>query len=135
MENLIINHWAVLSCAALNLILGAFWYSPALFYSAWKRENGLQDEDLKNINMGKMYSLSFILALIISYNMAMFLGDATTNWSWGMTAGFLTGFGFCAAIFSVIALFELRSLKYILINSGYIVVYFTLIGLILGAWR
>jgi hypothetical protein len=29
----------------------------------------------------------------------------------------------------------MRPLKYILFNGGYIVVYFTLIGLILGAWR
>jgi hypothetical protein len=55
--------------------------------------------------------------------------------AWGTTAGFLTGFGFSALIFAIVALFEMRSLKYILINGGYITVYFTLIGFILGAWR
>jgi hypothetical protein len=55
--------------------------------------------------------------------------------AWGATAGFLTGFGFCALIFAIIALFEMRSWKYIFINGGYIIVYFTIIGLILGAWR
>jgi hypothetical protein len=33
------------------------------------------------------------------------------------------------------ALFEQRSWKYILINVGYITVYLTLIGFILGVWR
>jgi len=135
MENMIINHWAVLVCAVLNLALGAIWYSPALFYKAWKKENKLQDEDFKGINMGKMYTISFVLALIMSYNMAFFLGDEKTDWVWGTTAGFLTGFGWCAMIFAAIALFELKSWKYIFINSGYIIIYFTLIGFVLGAWR
>ena len=132
---MIINHWAVVLCAVLNLALGALWYSPLLFYDAWKRENKLTDTDFKQIRMGKLYSLSFIFSLVISYNMAFFLGGAETDWVWGLTAGFLTGFGWCAMIFTIIALFELKSWKYILVNSGYIIVYFSLIGCILGVWR
>jgi hypothetical protein len=135
MENMIINHWAVLVCAIFNLILGALWYSPALFYNAWKKENKLTDEQLKSANSGKMYGVSFLLAYLMSYNMAFFLGDATTNWQWATTAGFLTGFGWAAAIFTAIALFEQKSWNYIFINSGYIIVYFTVIGFIIGVWR
>lgn len=135
MEQLHINHFAVIVCAIANLILGAFWYSPVLFYSVWKKENNLTDEQLKKINPLKAYGISFILSVIVSYNMAFFLGDAKTDMAWGTTAGFLTGFGFAALIFTIVALFEMRSWKYILINGGYIIAYFTLIGFILGAWR
>ncbi len=136
MEQVYINHWAVLVCAAANLVVGAIWYSPMLFYKAWMKENNLTEEDIKlKFNPLKMYGLSFVLSLIISYNLAFFLGDDKTNASWGTTAGFLAGFGFSALIFAVVALFEMRSWKYILINGGYITVYFTLIGFILGAWR
>ncbi|MDX1543408.1 MAG: DUF1761 domain-containing protein [Christiangramia sp.] len=135
MENIIINHWAVLVCAIFNLILGALWYSPALFYKAWQKENNLTDEQLKSANAGKMYGISFFLAYLMSYNMAFFLGDASTDWVWGITAGFLTGFGWAASIFTVIALFEQKSWKYIFINSGYIIIYFTVIGFIIGIWR
>lgn len=135
MENMVINHWAVISSAVFNMILGASWYSPALFYEAWKKENGLRDETLKNANPVKMHGISFILALIMSYNMAFFLGDKGTNWEWGLTAGFLTGFGWAAAIFTIIALFEQKSWKYILINAFYIILYFSGIGFIIGAWR
>jgi hypothetical protein len=48
--------------------------------------------------------------------------------AWGTTAGFLLVLDFSALIFSVVALFEQRSWKYILINGGYITIYFTLIG-------
>lgn len=135
MENMIINHWAVLACAVFNMILGAVWYSPALFFTAWKKENNLTDEQLKKANSAKMYIVGFLLAYLMSYNLAFFLGDAGTDWQWGLSAGFLAGFGWAAAIFATIALFEQKSWKYIFINGGYIVVYFTTIGFILGIWR
>lgn len=135
MENLMINHWAVFTCAIFNLALGAIWYSPALFYNAWKKENNLTDDDIKQSNPIKTYGLSFLLALLMSYNLAFFLDDANTDWQWGLTAGFLTGFGWAAAIFTAIALFEQKTWKYILINGGYITIYFTAIGFIIGIWR
>jgi len=38
MENLYINHIAVFVCAAINLALGALWYSPIFFYKGWLGE-------------------------------------------------------------------------------------------------
>lgn len=135
MENMIINHWAVLVSAAFSLVLGGVWYSPVLFYKGWQKESGVTEEQIKGSNPLRTYLVAFLLAYIMSYNLAFFLGDEATDWKWGFTAGFLTGFGFTATMFTVIALFEFRSLKYILINAGYMIVYFSAIGLILGAWR
>ena len=135
MEDMIINHWAVLACTVFNMVLGAVWYSPVLFYNAWKNENNLTDEQIKKANVAKIYVISFLLAYLMSYNLAFFLGDANTDWQWGLAAGFLAGFGWAAAIFTSIALFEQKSWKYIFINGGYIVIYFSTTGFILGAWR
>lgn len=134
-QNLFINHLAVFVCAAANLALGALWYSPLLFYRAWLSETKLSEEQLERSNPAKIYGLAFLFALIISYNLAFFLSDDQTTPLWGATAGFLAGFGFSTLIFAMIALFERRSWKYILINGGYITVYFTLSGFILGFWR
>lgn len=135
MENLYINHIAVFVCAILNLALGALWYSPILFYKGWLRETNLSEEQLAKSNPVKTYGLAFLFALIISYNLAAYLGDANTNTVWGTAAGFLAGFGWSTLTFAIIALFEQRSWRYIFINGGYITVYFTLIGFILGTWR
>lgn len=135
MENLYINHFAVIICAVANLALGALWYSPVMFYKGWLKETGLQEEVLKKVNPLKLYGITFILALLISYNLAFFLGDDKTDWVWGTQAGFLAGFGWATLIFIIIGLFERRSMKYILINGGFITVYFTLIGFIIGIWR
>lgn len=135
MEDIYINHFAVLVSAFANLALGAFWYSPALFYKSWKTENRLSDEDLKRINPVKTYGFTFLFSLLMSYNLAFFLGDAQTDMVWGATAGFLSGFGFAALIFAIVALFEMKSWKYIFINGGFIVIYFTMIGTIIGGMR
>jgi hypothetical protein len=135
MENIYINHLAVVVCAVANLALGALWYSPILFYKGWSRETNLSEEQLAKSNPAKTYGLAFLFSLVMSYNLAFFLGDANTTAAWGATAGFLAGFGWSMLIFAVIALFEQRSWKYIFINGGFITVYFTLIGFILGIWR
>ena len=67
--------------------------------------------------------------------MDRFLPDGNTTPLSGATAGFPAGLGWCTLIFAVIALFERRSWRYILINGGFITVYFMLIGFIIGLWR
>ena len=135
MEKMYINHLAVFVCALLSLALGALWYSPVLFSRAWQKETGLSDEQVARANPLKTYSLTLLLAWIISYNLAFFLGDSKTNWRWGVAAGLLAGFGWASTMFVIISLFEQRSIKYMLINCGYITVYFALIGFVLGIWR
>jgi hypothetical protein len=135
MEKMYINHLAVFVCALLSLVLGALWYSPVLFLRAWQAQAGLSDEQVAQANPLKTYSLTLFLAWIISYNLAFFLGDSKTNWRWGVAAGLLAGVGWASTMFVIISLFEQRSFKYVLINCGYITVYFALIGFVLGIWR
>jgi hypothetical protein len=135
MENMYINHLAVALCAISSLVIGGIWYSPLLFSKAWQKESGLSDDQLKKANRIKIFCITLLLAFLMSYNLAFFLGDAKTDWQWGLTAGFLAGFGWASFSLAVISLFELRSLRYILINGGYITIWFSLIGFILGTWR
>ncbi len=134
MENIYINHIAVLVCAVMSLVIGGVWWSPVLFAKAWQQEVGLSDEQLKQMNPVKVFGLTFVLAYLASYNLAFFLGAPGTNWQWGIAAGLLAAF-WAIAMYVIISLFEQRSLKHILINCGYITVYFAVIGSILGIWR
>ena len=130
-----LNWLAVLAAAISTFLIGGLWYSPALFGRAWMGVNHFTPEDLSKGNTAKIFGLSFVFALLMSANLAAFLADAKTTAVWGATAGFLAGFGWVALGVATIALFERRSWKYILINGGYMTVSFTIMGLILGAWR
>jgi len=118
----------------MSLVIGAFWWSPLLFAKPWQVANGFTDEQITKANPLKNFGLSFLIAWIMSYNLAFFLGAPGTTWQWGIAAGLLVAV-WVVGMFIIIALFEQRSLKYILINCGYMVVYFAVIGFILGIWR
>lgn len=134
MEEMYINHLAVLVAAISMFVLGGLWYGP-LFGKAWMDANGFTEQDLEKGNPAKQYGLSLLFAIIMAYNLAAFLGDSGTTMVWGATAGFLAGFGWVMLGVAIISLFEQRSWKYIIINGGYMTVAFTLMGLIIGAWR
>ncbi|MBL7888300.1 MAG: DUF1761 domain-containing protein [Bacteroidia bacterium] len=130
-----VNWIAVIVAAVLNFLLGGLWYSPMLFGKAWQAENKLSDEDLKKGHMAKIFGFSFLWSLVMSANLGMFLADPKTDLAWGITAGFLTGFGWVAMAIFTIGLFERKSTRYMLINAGYMTISFTIMGLVIGAWR
>ena len=134
MENLYINHIAVFVCAVMSLVIGFLWWSPFLFQKPWQAEAGLTDEQLAKANPAKTFGLSFVLAWLMSYNLAFFLGAPGTTWQWGIAAAMLAAV-WVVGMFIIIALFEQRTLRYIAINCGYVIVYFAVVGLILGVWR
>ena len=128
-----INYLAVLVAALSAFLVGGLWYS-ALFSKAWMKENGFNEETLKKGNMGIIFGGSFALSFIISFTLVLFLGPER-NAVMGASAGLMAGFFWVAAGMGITYLFERKSLKLFLINAGYHVITFTLMGLILGMWR
>jgi hypothetical protein len=130
-----INWLAVLAAAVFTFVLGGIWYSPALFYKAWQAESGVTEEQIKSSNMAKIFGSSFVFSLLMAANLAAFLGDPKIDMKMGAIYGFLTGFGWVALGMAIIALFERKSWKYMVINGGYMTISFTIMGLIIGAWK
>jgi hypothetical protein len=130
-----INYFAVLAAALSTFVLGGLWYSPLLFGKAWMRVNNFSDTDVASFSKARMFGWSFVFALIMSLNLAMFLAAPDTTVTWGMAAGALTGFGWVAMAIAIIGVFENRSWGYIAINGGYMIVAFVVMGAILGVWR
>ena len=130
-----INWLAVLVSTIVSFIIGFAWYSQMLFGKVWMRVSGMTEEKAKSANMGKVFGSAFGLTLLAAVNLAFFLADPSVHAWNGALYGFLTGFGWVAMSIALMALYELRSFKYILINAGYVTVGFTVAGLILGAWK
>jgi hypothetical protein len=129
-----LNYLAVFVSALTSFLIGGLWYSPVMFSNAWMKENGFKEEDLKDVNMAKIFGTSFVLALIIAFNLAAFIGS-NSDLSFGLFAGFAAGFGWVAMSLGITYLFERKSFKLFLINAGYHIVTYTIMGGILAAWK
>lgn len=130
-----INYLAVLVCAVASLAVGFVWYAP-LFGKAWIEGVGLKQEDIKPADAVKGYIFglisSFVQALLLAVFMKM---TGTVGLLPGIYAGAAVGIGFIALSLFSNDLFEHRPFKLSMINAGYRIVYFIIIGAILGVWQ
>lgn len=132
-----INWLAMIVAAVSSFAIGAIWYGP-VFGKKWQQAVGLSDEEMKNANMGKLFGTAFILAVVISFGMAMFFGgDPATRPDAGQGAmyGAMTGIFFVFPSTWMNYLFARKSTALIFIDSFYHIVTYTVIGVILGAWH
>jgi len=134
MEDIHFNYLAIAAAALVSFAIGGLWYSPILFAKAWMRECGITEEQANQAPLARTFGLSILATVVMAFNLAAFLGAKATL-SFGLFAGAATGIGWVAMSLGVIYLFEQRSLKLWLINSGYQVVAYTVMGGILGAWH
>lgn len=128
-----INFLAVALAALSAFFLGFLWYT-VLFAKVWKKEIGRKNHEGKaeKPNMGKLLIGSFILEVIMAFNLAAFIGTEA-DWMFGFMAGLAAGLGWVALAFGVNYMFEGKSFKLWLINAGYNTVIFTVMGLIIGS--
>ena len=135
-----INWLAVVVAAVAFFALGAIWYGP-IFGKAWQKGVGLSEEELKNANMGKTFGISFVLALIISVGLAIFFFGFGTDPNNPMTVstgamyGAMTGIFFLLPTICMNYLFAQKSAALMFIDSGYHIVAYTIVGVILAAWQ
>ncbi len=128
-----VNWLAVLAATVVAFLLGGLWYSKALFGNAWLQEVGLTEEAIKNSNMFKTFGGTIVLQLIAAVAMSALLGMGS-SWQAGLHTGLWIGLFWVATAYGVTYLFEQRSLRLFLINAGYYVVLYALMGTIIGAW-
>lgn len=134
-ETIPINWFAVVAATAVTFALGGLWFGP-LFGKAWMKELGVDPENAKSGDMGKIFGYSIAFTFVMAYCLAMFFGfGADVTAITGALYGFLAGFGWVSLSIAVNSQFEGRSWKYVWITGGYWTLAFTLMGLILGLWK
>ena len=132
-----LNYLAIVAAVAVNMVAGALWYSPLLFARPWMAANGFTEEQIKAQGSAtRGYVVSVIASIVIAFAIALFAqaAGAVTAVD-GLLLGLVAGVGFVMTTSAANYVFEDRPLKLYLINSGYPVVSFTLIGLLVGAWQ
>lgn len=133
MTSLASLHWpAVITASLAGFVLGGLWYGP-LFLKSWLRASGMTLERGKAQNKLLVFGLAWLANLVASAGVGVFLGHHQ-GVLYGAHLGLLGGLVFGGTALALVCLFEDRPLQHWLINVGYLLLNFTLIGAIQGAW-
>lgn len=127
-----LNWLAVFLAAGSAFCIGAIWYSRNVFGNAWMMEVGLTEEAISRGNMTLTFGGTFALQLVAATALAFFLGSGS-DWLIGLQAGLLVAICWIGTAYGITYFFEQRSLRLYLINAGYYLVLFAVMGAIIGA--
>lgn len=157
-----INPIAIVVAAISAMIVGFVWYNPKVFGNAWMAAAGMTEEQIKGGNMLKIFGLALLFAFMLASTMSSIVvhqmgvyslaqgdlgmlpsydaflddyGDAFRTFKHGVFHGVLAGIFIALPILGTNALFERKSAKYILINTGYWIVTLGIMGGIICGWK
>ena len=135
-----VNLWAVLVAAVSTMVVGFLWYSPMLFAKPWTVLMGYDPSDKAKMdemrkNVGKSYAISFIASLVAAFVLGKIIEVATVESPlYGMKIGFAVWLGFVTTVQLTAKLFGNQPTKLYLINTGYQLVCYLVMGAILAVW-
>jgi hypothetical protein len=135
-----VNYLAVLVGGVLIFILGGLWYSPVLFAKKWMALHGKTEAEMKaaaaTTSLPLMYLRAFLCGLISSWVLAVVLHHFTNLTPLrGALAGGLCWLGFAGVTSYATALFSMKPKGLWLIDTGFNLVSFVLVGVLLAVWQ
>lgn len=133
MESADINWIAVVVSALVPMVLGALWYSPVLFARPWMAAVGRTPEELNMSAVG--YVISAIGALLAATTLGYIIDWAEADELIdGVFVGGSVWLGFVATTLAVNTYFGGRPRSLWLIDNGYQLISFVIMGAILAVW-
>lgn len=129
-----INWLAVIIVTVISFPLGAYWHSKKMFGKAWNEDAQPKFDSSKKSSFIVLFGLSAVLHFFAITGLALLLGSNSNAVS-GFYLGLAVGIFWVVTTISVTHLFAGRSIRLILIDTGFYIVYFSIAGLILGAWH
>lgn len=139
LQNFDYLNWPAIAVAALAyFMLGALWYSKALFAKRWIADLKLDvnDPDAKK-GIGLMFGGSFLLMFVQALAIAVLAERMEIHgagWMSGVKLGAFTGTCFCATTTGINYLYEKKPLSLWLINAGYAIVGNIVAAVIICSW-
>lgn len=131
------NYLVVLIAAVASMVVGFFWYSPILFGNQWMKLMGHTTKSMEKAKKqtGMLYGLSFVATLVTGVILTMFIKTIPAmTLVEGMYLSFLVWLGFVAPVQFTDVIFGGKQWKLFLINTGYQLAAFFVMGGILALW-
>lgn len=137
--NIEVNYVAIFLAAIVSMIAGFIWYSPSVLGKPWMKASGHTPDSLKKAQkeMGKLYGLSFLVALLTAYVLFHVMGLSYNFYHYSMiSTGIISGFwmwiGFVMPVQLTDAIFGKKNWKLFGISTGYQLVSLVLMGVVIG---
>lgn len=132
-----LNYWAILVAVVFNQALGAAWYSALA--KPWMAEVGLSADDMEAMKgtprQWYPYVLAVGAAIVFTLGLALLVqGMGADGAGQGLGLGVLAAVGFIFTSNAINYAFEGRSLRLFLINGGYPLISYSVIGILLATW-
>lgn len=134
LENL--NYLAVMVAWLINVVVGAFWYSPAGFGKQWSAYTGVDMMKIPKDRANKIISFVAVSGLVQAFVLGLVLNTMNINGAVnGLVAGLVICFGLTAATTVGNALYAGLSWKLIGLNSAYFFVVMGINSVIFAVWQ
>lgn len=130
-----INYLAVFVAALSSFIVGWLWYGP-LFGKKWMKLNGFTPESVKSggLSMPAIMGLNYLATVLAAFGMAAIMGDKGCT-HYGIHLGLIISVLWISTSRLNDVLYERKPVGLWLINSGYYLITYVLMGIIIGAWH
>jgi hypothetical protein len=135
-----VNLWSVFGSAVTAMVIGFIWYSPLLFAKPWMLAMGYDPADQARTaemqkSAGPKYAISFLCSLLSAFLLGKIIYSLTINSAlYGMKVGFAVWLAFVMTVQLTDKLFTSRPMKLFLINTGYQLACYLVMGAILGKY-
>jgi Protein of unknown function (DUF1761) len=133
-----VNLVYVVLAAVASMAMGFLWYSPLLFAKPWMLAMGYDPNDKAGLaemrkGAGKLYGAAFLASLAAAFVLGKVVVVTTViSVPYGMKVGFAMWLGFVASVQLTDTLFGRKPYKLFLINTGYQLACYLVMGAILA---
>jgi hypothetical protein len=129
-----INFLAVIVAAFSAFIIGWLWYGP-LFGKQWMNLNGFTKESIQTgrLSLPVIMIINYIATVLAALSIAIFIG-AESNLLFGIFAGFMIALFWIGTSRLNDVLYERKPWGLFLINLGYNLVIYMIMGAVIASW-
>ncbi len=123
----------IIAAALAFFFLGGAWYT-FLFGKQWRAEMGISEEEAAGMSPNPlMFVWSILVSLVIAATLAKLISESSVEY--GTKVGLGVGAGVGAAILAQNYVYEQKSIRFWLINAGYVIIGLGIMGAIIGAFQ
>ena len=124
--------WLGVVLAAIAFFgVGAMWYG-ALFARPWMRLSGVTEEQARSSNLVLVFGTTAVLGVVAAIGLAAVIGEDSSAGA-GLATGLGLGAIVVAPVLGIQSLYDRKALALWLLNAGYNLAGFAVMGPVIGA--